>query len=347
MDFFPLGAMNKTMPLRLLEISAPDTATAAIRTLMEKHEIIDHWHSAKNKDGRRVTSVLVHLDQQQDLMDDLQKSLHKEKGWRIAVLPVETTIPKADTPSKKDDKNGKGRIIVRGTITREEIYSDIEKNAQIDQNFILLVIISTLVAAIGLIKNDVAVIIGAMVIAPLLGPNIALAFGAALGDRDLMSSAIKTNALGLALTVCISAILSLILPISLGSPELLARTEVGLELIILALASGAAGVLSVTTGLSGALVGVMVAVALMPPAVALGLYMGDGQWAPAYAAGLLLATNVICINLAAQAIFLLRGIKPRTYYMRKRSKQSAKYNALFWAVLLLGIAGLILLHSKP
>lgn len=64
---------RKNMPLRIVEISAPDTQHAAIKKLAEKHEAIDYWYSAKNKDGRRSTQILVHLNHQQALMDDLQK----------------------------------------------------------------------------------------------------------------------------------------------------------------------------------------------------------------------------------------------------------------------------------
>ncbi|GJL85191.1 MAG: DUF389 domain-containing protein [Micavibrio sp.] len=340
------------MPLRIVEISAPDAASDAIEDIAKDQGAIDSWHSAVNKDGRRTTSVLVHLDQQQGLMDEIQHKLHKEKKWRIAVLPVEATIPKPDV-AKESEENGNGngqgnnkaKKIVSGTITREELYTEMEKGARLDLNFMFFVIISALVAAIGLVRNDIAVIIGAMVIAPLLGPNLALAFGAALGDRDLMIGAVKTNGAGLALTLLISALIGFILPISLDSAELLSRTEVGLELIVLALASGAAGVLSVTTGMSGALVGVMVAVALMPPAVAMGLYIGDGAISNAYGASLILATNIICINLAAQSIFFLRGIKPRTWYARKKSKQSIKINGLFWLALLGIIVLLIVLRD--
>lgn len=327
------------MPLRIVEIAAPDSASSTIKNIAADEGAIDSWHSSKNKDGRRITSILVHLDQQQHLMDELQKKLHKEKDWRIVVMPVEASIPK---PAENEHQ---GRKIVRGRITREELYTEIEKGAQLDQNFIFFVIISALVAAIGLVRNDVAVIIGAMVIAPLLGPNLALAFGAALGDKDLMISAVKTNAAGLGLTLLMSSLIGFILPVSLDSAELLSRTEVGLELIVLALASGAAGVLSITTGLSGALVGVMVAVALMPPAVAMGLYLGNGLIGEAYGAALILAVNIVCVNLAAQAIFFLRGVQPRTWYMRKKSKQSLKINALFWLALLGLVILLIILRD--
>ena len=72
------------------------------------------------------------------------------------------------------------------TGTREELYNEIEKGAKLDGNYLLLVFLSTIVATIGLVENNVAVIIGAMVIAPLLGPNIALAFSTSLGDTRLM-----------------------------------------------------------------------------------------------------------------------------------------------------------------
>ncbi len=335
------------MPLRILEISAPSTASKTIDDLAKKHEAIDSWHSAKNKDGRRTTRILVHLDQQQGLMDILQTKLFKEKEWRIAVIPVEATLPKLEE-SKTNENGEKTKItqnLLSGTITREELYMEIEKGAKLDYNFIFLVLLSALVAAIGLIKNDVAVIIGAMVIAPLLGPNLALAFGAALGDRDLMISSSKTNAIGLAITVFIASLIGFTLPGLQSSAELLSRTNVDFASIALALAAGAAGVLSITTGMSGALVGVMVAVALMPPAVTMGIYLGDGSLGLATGAALLLATNIICVSLAANLIFLIRGIKPRTYYMRKKSKQSIKYNLTFWAVMLLGIIGLILLRA--
>lgn len=328
------------MPLRIVQISAPDKSSKNIEEIVEKHDAVDSWHSTKNKDGRRVTNILIHLDQQQNMMDDLQKALNKEKDWRLVVLPVEASVPQIkETQSAKHRAN-----IVRGTITREELYNEVVKGSQIDQNFLLLVFLSTIVAAIGLINDNVAVIIGAMVIAPLLGPYLALAFGAALGDKSLIIQSIKANLAGIGLTLFISILMGSLLSIPLDGPELTSRSEVGFDALVLAFAAGAAGVLSLTTGLSGTLVGVMVAVALMPPAVAFGLFLGGQEWNMAYGAGLLLAANIICISIAAQLVFLLRGIRPRTYYMRKKSEQSIKYNMLFWGGFLLIIIALIIIR---
>ncbi|MCB9990988.1 MAG: TIGR00341 family protein [Rhodospirillales bacterium] len=331
------------MPLRSVEIIAPADNTQRIKETAEAHHCLDTWQSAKNPDGRRTIKVLIHVEDQQELTDDLQRILSKEKDWRIIVQPVEATIPRQEQNDKKAaDK------IVRGSITREELYNEIEKGARTDFNFVLLVILSTIVCAIGLIKSNVAVIIGAMVIAPLLGPNLALAFGAALGERKLIFGSIKSNIIGLGLTLGMAVVTGIFLNIVFGEriigPELLDRTHVGYDSIALALAAGAAAVLSLTTGLSSTLVGVMVAVALMPPAVTLGLMLGMSDWDKAYGATLLLAANIVSISIAAQLVFVMKGFKPRTWYMRKKSKQSAKANLLFWGGLLLGLMILIALH---
>ncbi len=106
-------------------------------------------------------------------------------------------------------------------------------------------------AAIGLIENNVAVLIGAMVIAPLLAPNLALSLGTALGDMPLMRKSVQTLLAGILLAVSLSAGLGLLWPTDLASHELMSRTEAGLDSVALALASGAAAALSLTTGASG------------------------------------------------------------------------------------------------
>lgn len=331
------------MPLRIIEISAPDKQHAAIKKLAEKHEAIDYWYSAKNKDGRRSTQILVHLNHQQELMDDLQKEMRKEDHWRMIVLPVESTLPEN---KKAEDESDNSKKSSRPSITREALYNEVIKNAETDSNFVLLVFLSTIVCAIGLLNDNIAVVIGAMVIAPLLGPNLALTLGAALGDKELMEKSLKANATGLGLTVFLSIIVGVLFSNGNTSYELTSRSTVGFDALILAFASGAAAVLSLTTGLSTALVGVMVAVALMPPAVAMGVFIGDGTLRLAYGAGLLLASNIVCVSLAAQIVFLVKGIKPRTWYMRKKSKQSVTRTIIFWGVTLLTLIILIALNQE-
>ncbi len=333
------------MALRILEISAPHTSQKDINQLAEEHKAIDWWYSAKNKDDRRTTTILMKIEHQQELMDALQKRLHNIDNWRLVILPVEVTLPKIED-EEEDKKDKKKNAFQTGSITREELFSKISKGAELDMNFILLAILSTIVATIGLIQNNVAVVIGAMVIAPFLGPNLALSFGAALGDRDLIKKSILTNITGVVITLAITVFIGLFVSSdSLASAEITSRTLAGYDSVILALASGAAAVLSLSSGLSSALVGVMVAVALLPPAATAGLMIGTGLFSAALGATLLLITNIVCVGLSAQLIFLLKGIKPRTWYMRKKSEQSVKINLIIWGVLLLTLIAIMTIRT--
>jgi uncharacterized hydrophobic protein (TIGR00341 family) len=247
---------------------------------------------------------------------------------RILVLPVEAVVPR---PAQEETPDSSKQS---SSATREELYNQIETGARLDGNFLILVFLSTVVAAIGLLENNIAVVVGAMVIAPLLGPNIALAFAATLGDRDLLQASLKTNLLGLLFALLISVVIGWIWPISTPSSEVLARTDVGFDGVVLALASGAAAVLSLTSGVASALVGVMVAVALLPPAATLGMTLASGQYQMASGSALLLAVNIVSINLSANLVFVFKGVRPRTWLEKRKARQSAGWIVLFWAIAL-------------
>ncbi|HEY9098901.1 MAG TPA: TIGR00341 family protein [Thiobacillus sp.] len=299
-------------------------------------------------DEKQVQSmrILIADDKLQAVLDALQKVLGAQQSARIAVLPVEISLPQTSDEARKVEDSA--------TTTRESLYSDVEKNARLDLNFMVLVFLSTVVAAIGLIENNVAVIIGAMVIAPLLGPNLAFGLGTALGDGSLMKKSVITTAAGIALAVLLSIIIAYIWPFDIASPEITSRTVVGMDSVALALASGAAAALSMTTGLSSVLVGVMVAVALLPPAVTLGLMLGHGNVQLAMGAGLLLAINLVCVNLACKVVFLIKGIHPRGGLEIEKARHAMVVYILGWMVTLAILVffiysrrELILLPSTP
>lgn len=339
------------MPLRIIEVVAEDKAVPAIRQTAEEFKALRCWELASRlPEGPSVVRILSELDGQQDLLDALQDRLSAYRGWQIVLLSVEATIPhpaKAKKAAEKEaqangeEPKAEAKRRSQQTASREELYTEIGKGVRLDTNYFLFVILSTIVAAIGLLEDNVAVVIGAMVIAPLLGPNLAFAFGAALGDRSLMLQAARVNIIGLMVALAISVGLGVVMPLDLTSDELLSRTTVGYESVALALASGAAAVLSMTTGLSSALVGVMVAVALLPPTATLGFMIGSGDWDRAWGAFLLLSVNIVSVNLAAQLVFLRQGVSPWRWYEKARAKQSARVNLFFWMVLLALSLGLI------
>ena len=328
--------------MRLIEIIADEGHTDTLRSIAEQHGITDYWGGATAEDGRRAFRMLVADADRQPVMDAIQNILAATEKHRIVVLPVDTALP-------RDEK----REASPARATREELYAQIERGTRIDSNYLLLVVLSTLVVAIGLVEDNVAVVIGAMVIAPLLGPIIALAFSSTLGDGDLMIRALRAATVGLAVAFLLALAIGLIWPVALGhgealltSAELRARTDVGLDGIALALASGAAAVLSLSTGLSTTLVGVMVAVALLPPTATTALYLGAGHFSDALGAALLLAVNVVCVIVAANIVFLARGVRPRTWYERSKARQSIRLAALFWGGLLLTLLGVVLARQQ-
>ena len=244
--------------MRIIEVITDHGHVDTLRGIAEQQEIVDIWVGQTDEDGRCSTRLLVTPNKQQVVIDALQAILKTENS-RLLVLPVEVTLPRIEEKINEEEKTSSV------TRSREELYQTIESGAKLNSNFVLMVIMSTIVAAIGLLEDNVAVVIGAMVIAPLLGPNIALAFATSLGDSKLLWTAFKANLAGLFIALALSVAIGLVWPLNFNSHELIARTDVGMDGIVLALVSGAAAVLSMTTGLSGALVGVMVAVAILPP----------------------------------------------------------------------------------
>jgi uncharacterized hydrophobic protein (TIGR00341 family) len=328
------------MPLRLIEVFAGPGNMDTVEAIAEHYEALNVWREPATTDDGKTEAVacriLARPEKQQELIDQIQAALGKEKPWRITIMPVEATIPELE------EKPAEGPSPQQAT--REELYAEIARGARIDSTFVALVVLSTVVATIGLLKSNIPVVIGAMLIAPLLGPNTAMAFGSTLGDRELVWRGGLANAVGLALAVACAALAGIVFPIGGPSPELLARTKLGYDSILLALASGAAGALSLTTGLSSILVGVMVAVALLPPAVTLGYMLGFGDLAHAWGAAALLAVNIVCVNLSAQLVFLTKGIKPRTWIERRAAQQSTVIGLGVTLALLAVLIGVIYLR---
>lgn len=302
-----------------------------------------HWRISDADEGKRcVLRALFSGGEAQELLDALQGLFEEGTKWRIIIIPVEATAPKIETADQdKDAEKNKARK--KAIALREEIYHDVSGGAAITADFMLLTFLSTVVAAVGLSTNNVAVVIGAMVIAPLLGPVLAFSFAAALGDLPLLLRAARTALAGLAVGAGLSFLIGLFFPVDFESAELATRTVLGLDAVALALASGGAAALSIAAGLPSALVGVMVAVALLPPSAAAGMYLGGGDPESAFRAGLLLAVNVVCVNLAALAVFAYKGIRPRTWLERISADRATKVNAATLVFLLLVLTVAILL----
>jgi len=335
------------MSFRLVEIVLPKASCGGVRNALRELEFLGCWEHELGSE-RGLVRLFVRTENTEAILDALQKNYGSQDGFRILLLPIEATIPPIETLETPVEARGQGageenRLKEAGRISREELLEDLAGGTHVTGVFIATALLSTIVAAVGLLRNNVAVIIGAMVIAPLLTPNMALALATTLGDVSLARRSLWTNLVGGAAAGILAVLVGLFVPFDPTSHEIATRCHVSLADIVLALAAGVAGALACTTGVSAGLIGVMVAVALMPPLVAAGLLLGAGEWLPAWGAFLLLATNVICVNLAGVATFLVQGIRPRTWWEADRAKRATLIALASWIALLLILGVLVAL----
>ncbi|RMH03614.1 MAG: TIGR00341 family protein [Planctomycetota bacterium] len=322
---------------RYLEVIVPAGRREAVEKVLAEQPATWSWHHESA--GRAIYRLLVPAERVEALLDPLQARLAGEEDFRVVVLRVEASLPRPpaeaeEASAETDEKPSPARV------AREELYAALDDQARVTPVFLASVALSTVVAAIGLGRDNAAVVIGAMVIAPLLGPNMALSLATTLGDPDLGRRALRTSLAGMGLALAVALLLGWMPFVETGSSELAARADIGPADILLALAAGAAGALAFTAGVSAALVGVMVAVALLPPLVGFGIFLvrGDGRALPAL---LLLAVNVICVNLAGVGVFLAQGIHPRTWWEAERSKRRSRRALALWLGLLAVAAVLV------
>jgi len=141
-------------------------------------------------------------------------------------------------------------------------------------------------------------------------------------------------------------VLGFLIQVDPNIPEIPSRTHNGLGHVVLALASGFAGALAFTSGVPATLVGVMVAVALLPPLVTVGLLVGAGLFSQAWGALLLLLTNMICVNLAGVISFRWQGISPTTWWEESIAKRATNLSLMACAGLLAVLITLIVFSER-
>ncbi len=173
--------------------------------------------------------------------------------------------------------------------------------------YVFMTLMSVGIATLGLLQNSAAVIIGAMLIAPLMGPIIELGMGLATFDFRTVRSALKTMAVGIAFALAMAMLIVWLSPLQQATPEILARTQPTFFDLLVAVFSGLAGAYATITRKGEAIVGVAIATALMPPlaVVAYGLVLAN--WSIAGGAALLLTTNLLAISLSVTVVARLYG----------------------------------------
>jgi uncharacterized hydrophobic protein (TIGR00271 family) len=196
---------------------------------------------------------------------------------------------------------------------RDAVLKSVWENSRPSRVYWLMNALSTVIACYGLFADSAAVVIGAMVVAMLLGPISGVALGLNERDRRLLRTALASLVGGVAWILAISVVIGAIhrdLPLT---NEILSRTDPKLFDLMIALAGGAAGAVAVVSPKVGtAIVGVAVATALVPPLAAGGILLARADFDLAIGALLLALTNIVAIQVAFSAVFWISGYRGLT-----------------------------------
>jgi len=213
------------------------------------------------------------------------------------------------------------RIISWLTVSPERldtVLEDINYGSEPGNRFYALVATSTLIACLGLVANSTAVIIGAMLVAPLMTPLFGIALALVRGETSLLGRALRAEIIGVLLGVGIATIFGA-LPLALEvTPEMLSRTQPNLLDLLVAVLAGFAGAFAmIDERLSPTLPGVAIATAIVPPVANTGLCLAVGAFNGAYGSFLLFLANSLSILIVSCATFLAAGLARKIPWAEK------------------------------
>lgn len=194
------------------------------------------------------------------------------------------------------------RIEIVGQVDHAEIVAEVTPEAYLSRRYLFMITVSCGIAMLGLLQNSPAVIIGAMLISPMMGPIMGLGFSLCIVDLYSMRRTLIALTVGTALALAVSALITYLSPLHEATPEILARTRPNLFDLVVAIFSGVAGAYTTIKRKGEAIVGVAIATALMPPLAVVGYGLALGDFRIAGGAAFLFMTNLLAIALCTTVV---------------------------------------------
>jgi uncharacterized hydrophobic protein (TIGR00341 family) len=297
--------------MRLVQVLIPEGKRESVLSTLDEQGV-DYavFQEVGRGDFEAMVQFPVPPSGVEAIMDELTLAGIQEGAYTI-VLPTETVV--SERLAALEERFPGLRI------SRDELYARAQDLAPANSTFFAFLILSTMIATTGLLLDSAATIIGAMVVAPLMGPAISASAGTILDDQQMAARGVKLQVTGLIAAIATGAILgwvfqqTILIPPQLdiqSIPQVAERTSPNFLSLFLALGSGIAGAISIIRGSGSSLVGVAIAVALVPPAATSGLGIAFGLPGVAIAGAVLVVVNLLAINVSALILFYLAGFKP-------------------------------------
>jgi len=329
--------------VRLVEITIPTGKRDAVLGVLEE-EGVDYVLTEETSDREFTAVVTFPLPRRavEPVLDRLREAGLPPNAYTV-VLEAETVISRRfeelSERYEREDETG-------DLIARAELRTRAANLAPNIRTFTAMSVVSVLVATAGVLLDSAAVVVGSMVIAPLIGPAMATSTGTVLQDSDLFRRGVKFQIFGFVLAILTAGIFAWLLKttnlIPLTGPEILDMEQVRERLapdvlsLIVALGAGVAGAYSLSSGISTSLVGVAIAVALVPPTAVIGIGLAWGLPAVVTGATILVLVNFLSINLAALAVLWYQGYRPEQWFREDEARSATiKRIAVLGAAILL------------
>jgi len=326
--------------MRYLEIKVPDGKEQAVYAVLDD-AAIDYTVLEEISDRRYASVVRFPLPTRavESVLDRLAAAGLDDAP--VVVINAETVISQAFDELREQYR-------ARGVTERTSRQVLRTKATELTPNlsiYVIMLLISAAVATAGLLADSPAVVVGSMVIAPLLGPALAASVGIVTGDDALRVTGFQYQFIGVAVVIGASIAFATLARFAGLEPagvdivlvaELEERVSPNLLSLAVALGAGVAGILSLTRGFSEAIVGVMIAAALIPPAAAVGITTAWGMYGAAVGAFVLVVINVLSINAAALVTLLIAGYQPQGLFeVSPTRRTSLTYIAIFGVALVI------------
>jgi len=314
--------------MKKVQVTAPEDARDLIETILSEYED-DLTVAEVEKDDEPFIRFEVSVDSKD--IDELTQAVKEIKQVESGDLTIDILEERATIEKGKRREGGSSILSV------QEMYAKAFEFSTFNMTSWVLIALASSIAVFGLVTENVIVVIGSMVIAPMLGPFMSASFGLVIGDRKIIKESVFYGLLSILLAVTFAFLISIPFPMELNDLIRLIA-EPRFATIPLSLAVGSAASLTFMTESRESLAGVAVAIALVPPSAVTGITIAMGNADILFDVLLVMGSNVSSLIFAGSITFKLAGVKPSTYYRQKVSEQQMQ-NALFISLTLLLLIG--------
>jgi uncharacterized hydrophobic protein (TIGR00341 family) len=332
--------------MKWLEVRVTKEEADKVEAVLVTAELPYSRYEVHTESGPAVTFSLPVPD---EYVDRTVENVLDQIDTRVKTNIVVVKQVSAAISPALDRLNEKARAEGGATSPVESVVQHLAKYRRPSLNLAVLTALASLVALTGLFLNNVAVIIGAMLLSPLMGPINGVSLDATLGKlryaAEGEASVLGLAAMSIGVSAAVTFVVAHIVPLRLTS-QILAQTSTSLLGVGVALLLGLAAGLAVITDLPESLVGVAVAVALVPPMAATGIMLALGRLDLFWAALLVVLTNIFGLNVGGIAVLFSKGVSPRKYYEKAKARTFSMYALAAFLVIVFVLAALVSVVPK-